>query len=71
MVEEMPKALYGLLCVPFFAMAACVGLIYHTATTWKSSYFQNREKAFVFFLLIGILIFAWGLNHWNYLGFQF
>ena len=71
MVEEIPKVLYGLLCVPFFAMAACVGLIYHTATNWKNSYFQNREKAFVFFLLTGILIFAWGLNHWNYLGFQF
>ena len=71
MVEEMPIALYGLLSVPFFAMAACVGLIYHTAITWKSPYFQKSEKFFVFVLLTGILIFLWGLNHWNYLGYQF
>lgn len=71
MVEEMPRALYALLSVPFFAFAACFGLIFQTATTWKSTFFGKREKAFVLFLVTGILIFAWGLNHWNYLGYQF
>ena len=71
MIEEMPKIIYGLLCIPLFAIAACIGLIYHTITTWKSPYFKNREKIFIFVLLTGLLIFAWGRNHWNYLGFQF
>ena len=71
MVEEMPKAFYGLLSVPFFAFVAWVGLIYQTATAWKNPSFQRSEKCLVLVLIAGILIFAWGLNYWNYLGYKF
>ncbi len=71
MVEEMPKVLYVILSVPFFNFAACAGLIYQSAKMWTNTRFRRGEKTLVMLILISSLVFAWGLDHWNYLGYHF